>query len=88
MYTVSDIATPQEFMDKMKRTLSHRPVGCMGIRLLMNLHDGSNFILVSYWPDERSMFSGTPFLHEQIVSATKDTRARIRIANYEIKHEV
>ena len=86
MYNIHGVSTPG-FMDKMKKTLNHRPIKCMGVRLLMNLHDNSHYILVSYWPDEESMMKGTTLLHRQIMKIA-DANIRTRTENYEIGYEI
>ena len=86
MYHIDDISTPQVFIDHMMSSLNHRPTNCFGIRLLMNLHDNSRYIVVSYWPDEECMRKGTSRIEEQIMKVVGRTCPRIE--NYEIKHEI
>ena len=88
MYKIRGVPTPDNFVDNVKKTLSHRPLKCLGVRLLMNINDDSNYILVSYWPDEESMLSSAPSLHRQIMRAAEDAELHSNIENYEIKHEI
>ena len=88
MYNISGVPTQNNFTENVKQSLNHRPVNCLGVRLLMNLDDDSHYILVSYWPDEESMLTGTPFLHEQFMKAAEGAKIQSKIENFEIKHEI
>lgn len=71
-----------------KRILVQRPADCLGVRLLANLNDHENYVVVSYWRDRDSMLAGTVLLHEQIMKAVEGFATTSSMDTYEIKHEV
>ena len=71
-----------------KTILAQRPTDCLGVRLLANLNDHENYVVVSYWRDRDSMLTGTVLLREQIMKAVAGFATTSRMDTYEIKHEV
>ena len=88
MQNITSVRKSDVCVNTIKRILSQRPTDCLGVRLLANLNDHENYILVSYWRDRNSMLMGTVLLHEQIMKAVEGFATASRMDAYEIKHEV